>query len=115
MNKEAEDKLANAIIALHQEIKGMRNEFTQEITGLRKDMERHQAQTNRGLGEMRLSYMKLDESFNKYASSNDKIVRGHETRITRLEEKTPGGSYPPAGRAGAAREPAVKYKRKKKK
>ena len=107
MNKNEEDKLANAIIALHQEIKG-----------LRSDMEKHQAQTNLALGEMRTSYMKLDErvsklddsingmrsDFNKYAQRNDDRANNHETRITHLES-----------RPSIVSEPKAIYKTKKRK
>ena len=114
MSNEEENKLVNAIISLSQGIKGMRKEFTDEIKGLRQDMEKHQAKTNLALGEMRLSYIKLDESFNsmrsdfnKYARRNDDRTDNHETRIVRLEEKTSGSSY-------IASEPKVKYKTRKK-
>ena len=85
------------------------------------------------VGEMRLSYMKLNErinkldsnlnerikklddsfnglrsDFNKYAQRNDDRANNHETRLVRLEEKTSGNSY-------IAREPAGHYKRKKRK
>ncbi len=122
MNKNEEDKLANAIIALYQEIKGLRNEFTGEIKGLRHDMDKQLAKVNLGLNELRLSYMKLDESFkkmgqdfnkyaqdfNKYAQRNDERADGHETRIVRLEDKSFGGSY-------IAKEPKVKYTKRKRK
>ena len=89
MNKKEEDKLINAIIALHKEIKG-----------LRQDMDKQLAKVNLGLNELRLSYVKLDESFkkldesfNKYADSNNYLVNNHETRIIRLEEKNSSGSF----------------------
>ena len=97
MNKNEEDKLANAIITLHQEIKGMRS-----------DMEKHQMKTNLVLGELRLSYMKLDESFNRYAKSNAEILNNHETRIEGLEEKTSGSPY-------SVSESPAQYKKRKKK
>src|SRR5437016_6304574 len=103
MNKNEEDKIINAIIDLHQEIKGM----GKEIKDLRSDMDKRFAKINLTLGEMRLSYMKLDASFNKYALRNDERANNHETRIKRLEDKT-GSSY-------IARERTVKYKRAKKK
>lgn len=97
MSKYEEDKLANAIIALHQEIRGLRH-----------DVDKQLARVNLGLGELRLSYIKLDESFNKYAKLNTNIVKNHETRIVRLEGKSSGGSY-------IVREPTIEYKNKKKK
>ena len=123
MSKD-DDKLVNAIISLHQEIKG-----------LRKDMEKQQAKTNAGLGELRLSYMKLDErvkdaridlnklfngldrldyslnkldvSFNKYAEITIGITKKHEKRLVRLEDNTFGGSF--------VAEPRTAYKKVKRK
>ena len=88
------DRLVNAIIDLHQEIKGLRG-----------DMDKRLAKINLALGEMR-SYMKLDDSFNKYAMRNDERANNHETLITHHEDKT--------GTSDIAREPTVKYKRTKK-
>ena len=95
MSNKEEDKLENAIIALHKEMKGMRG-----------DMKTHQAKTNLAIGELRVSYMKLDESFNRYAELNEARLTSHETRITRLEDKTRGSSYSVSG-------PSAKYKIKK--
>jgi hypothetical protein len=88
----SEDKLVNAIIALHQEIKG-----------LRSDMDKHQAKTNMGLHEMRTSYMKLNDSFNHYAELNEARLNDHESRISHLENPSVVG------------EPPAVYKTKKKK
>ena len=93
MNKKEEDKLINAIIALPKEIKG-----------LRQDMHKQLAKVNLGLNELRLSYMKLDESFKKYADSNNDLVNNHETRIIRLEEKNSSGSF--------VAEPKTEYKKR---
>ncbi|MBI4946348.1 MAG: hypothetical protein HY840_08105 [Bacteroidetes bacterium] len=89
MNKEREDKLANAIITLHQAIK------------------KQGAKINLAIGELRLSYMKLDDSFNRYAASNNALLKNHETRLVRLEEKDHGSAY-------TVQEPEVKYKKRKK-
>ena len=108
MKEETEKMLVDAIINL-----GV------GIENLRKDMNGQLAKVNLGLNELRLSYMKLDErvaklddsinamrfDFNKYAESNNNIVKNHESRITHLEK---GSSY-------MAREPRVPYKKTKKK
>ncbi|MBI3500403.1 MAG: hypothetical protein HY063_01300 [Bacteroidetes bacterium] len=121
MNKESEDKLTNAIITLHQEIKGLRG-----------DMDKHQTKTNSELAklnlsvkELRLSVVHLDDrmsamedsfnamrsdmnglrsDFNKYAQRNDDRADDHETRITRLENSP-----------SIASEPRAVYKKIKKK
>ena len=127
MNKEEENKLSNAIITLHLEIKG-----------LRQDMDRQLGKVNLGLQEMRTSYMQLDERFNRmssdingmrsdingmrldlnekidglrsdlkgYAESNNALLHNHETRIVRLEE-TRGSSF--------VAEPKAEYRVKKNK
>lgn len=111
MNKESEDKLTNAIIALHEAI------------------EKQGVKMNLALSELRTSYMKLDErvaklddsvnamrsdlngkidslssSLNNYAKSNNAILNNHETRISRLEN-----------RPSIVSEPIAKYKTKKRK
>lgn len=136
MKEDAEKRLTDAIIdlgvgmkELRDEMKAMRkdmNQHQQETNHRLEKLEKHQTKTNLALGELRLSYMKMSDEvsclradlngkidglrsdFNKYASSNNKIVNGHETRIGRLEEKSRGNSY-------IARESASEYKRKKKK
>ena len=113
MNKHDENKLSDSIIALYKEIKGMRG-----------DMEKQLSKVNLVIGELRLSYMKLDErvekldknmnaaiktldeSFNRYAESNEARLNGHENRIKHLEEKTSDSSY--------LQEPAAKYRKRKK-
>lgn len=109
MNKNEENKLIDAIISLSQEIKGLRKEFMEQG----KNTEKQLAKINLTLGEMRLSYMKLNESFNKYAESNNSRVDGHEKRIIHLEDETFGGG---GKQTYMAKEPKVGYvKRKKKK
>ncbi|TAL61596.1 MAG: hypothetical protein EPN85_04440 [Bacteroidetes bacterium] len=107
MNKDKEDKLTDTLIDIGLTMNKLLNEV-KELRGDVQQIQKRQAQTNYALGEMRLSYMKLDKSFNKYAESNSSIVKHHEIRITHLEEKTPGGAY-------IASEPAVQYKKKKRK
>jgi len=104
MKEETEKMLIDAIINL-----GVNME------NLRKEMKEQLAKVNLTLGEMRLSYMQLDESFNamrsdfnKYAQRNDNRVDNHETRIIRLETKT-------SGSANMASEPKAEYKKRKKK
>ena len=117
MSKNHENELINAIIGLHQEIKGLRKEMHEQL-----------AKVNAGLIEMRTSYMKLDNSFkemrgdinkmdnsfNYYAESYDKILKGHEKRIIRLEDKTFGDSFVGAPRAGYKRIKKSSKKIKKK-
>ena|ERR1039458_5896541 len=123
MNNNEEDKLSNSIIELYNEIK------------------KQGAKTNLALGELRLSYMKLDESvnsmrhdinamrtdwngkidslnsgfsgmrydFNKYAQSNNALLKNHEARLVRLEEKDGRGA------ANMVSEPRAVYKKAKKK
>jgi len=121
MNKEEENKFSNSIISLYEEIKKQGENTGREL-----------AKINLALGEMRLSYMKTNEKldnlssevqlsnkkldnlsadFNKYASSNDALVKGHEKRIVRLEGTTFGGS----SQAYIAKEPVIPYKKRKKK
>ncbi len=120
MNKNEEDKIVNAIIGLHEEIQIVKRQGEKS--------EKQMAKINLAIGELRLSYIKLDEkvtkldqkvakldqkvtdlddSFNKYAKSNDAILKKHETRLARLEENASGGSY-------ITRESVVKYKGKRK-
>ena len=87
MNKE-EDKLVNAIITLQQ------------------TMVKELGKVNLSIKELRTSYMKLDESFNKYAQRNDDRAQNHQTRIVRLEQ-TRGSSF--------VAEPKTAYKKTKKK
>lgn len=61
MKEETEKMLTDAIINL-----GV------SIENLRMDMNNQLAKVNLGINELRLSYMKLDESFNMYAHRNDK-------------------------------------------
>jgi len=96
-----------------------------------ENLEKQQIKTNLALGEMRLSYMrldgkvskldgkvsKLDESvnglrsdFNKYAQRNDERANIHEKRIIRLEDNTFGKD---AQRISMAKEPNAEYKKKK--
>ena len=136
------EKLINAIIDLSQEIKGMRSDMNMQLNGLNnrvdklnkrvENLEKQQIKTNLALGEMRLSYMrldgkvskldgkvsKLDESvnglrsdFNKYAQRNDERANIHEKRIIRLEDNTFGKD---AQRISMAKEPNAIYKKKKK-
>jgi len=128
------EKLINAIIDLLQEIKGMRSDMNMQLNGLNnrvdklnkrvENLEKQQIKTNLALGEMRLSYMrldgkvsKLDESvnglrsdFNKYAQRNDERANIHEKRIIRLEDNTFGKD---AQRISMAKEPNAEYKKKK--
>jgi len=128
------EKLINAIIDLSQEIKGMRSDMNMQLNGLNnrvdklnkrvENLEKQQIKTNLALGEMRLSYMrldgkvsKLDESvnglrsdFNKYAQRNDERANIHEKRIIRLEDNTFGKD---AQRISMAKEPNAEYKKKK--
>lgn len=92
---------------LQKEMKGMRH--AQEETNKRlNSLEKHQEKTNLTLGEMRLSYMRLDESFNKYAQRNDDRTENHGTRLVRLEERNFGTPM-------TAKEPRAIYRKRKKK
>lgn len=100
MKEETEKMLVDAIINL-----GV------NIENLRKEMKTQLAKVNAGISEMRTSYMKLDErvetlneSFNRYAASNEARLNGHETRITRLENHS-----------SVVSEPRAVYKKTKKK
>ncbi|MHB8260401.1 MAG: hypothetical protein ACYDCN_16440 [Bacteroidia bacterium] len=118
------DKLINAVLALGLEMKAMRKDMNQqlgEMKAMHKDiteMRKEQHKTNQLLAEHSRSIITLADKFdglstdvnglrtdfNRYAESNNALVRSHETRIVRLEEKTPGSAY-------MAREPAVEYKK----
>lgn len=54
MHKDSEDKLTNAIIALHQEIKRQGENTRKEL-----------AKINLGLGELRVSVVNLDSRLKK--------------------------------------------------
>lgn len=111
MNKHEEDKLTNAIIALHQTIEKQGEETNRQLIKINpsiKELRLSVEQLDSRMFSMENSFDGLRTDFNKYAQRNDERVNIHETRIVRLEEKTSGGSY-------IAREPAVEYKRKKKK
>ena len=96
MKEETEKMLTDAIINL-----GV------SMENLRKEMKGQLAKVNAGIGELRTSYMKLDESFNKYAQRNDNRADNHEIRIGRLENKTSGSTF--------VAEPRSAYKKSKKK
>ena len=105
MNKDDENKLTDTLIYLGLTMNKLLNEV-KKLRGYVQQLQKQQAKTNYALGEMRLSYMTLDESFNKYAELNNRIVKNHETRIVHLEEKTPGSSY-------FAKDTEVKYGKRK--
>ena len=96
MKEETKKMLTNAIIS-----------FIVSMENLCKEMKEQLAKVNAGSGELRTSYMKLDESFNKYAHRNDERADNHETRIVHLENKTSGSSF--------VSESAAKYRIRKKK
>ena len=81
---------------LQDEMKGMRKDMNTRI----EKLEKQQAKTNMELGEMRLSYMKVDKRLeqtnNQLAEINTNLVdnmintekvNDHEKRITKLERK----------------------------
>ena len=124
-----DNKLLDAIIDLGVEMKGMRKDmshYQQETNKRLENLEKQQIKTNIALGEMRLSYMrldgkvsKLDENvnglrfdFNKYAPRNDERANGHEKRIIRLENTTFGKD---AQKISMVKEPNAEYKKKKNK
>src|ERR1035437_9582741 len=115
MNKNEENKLSDAIITLHLDIKK-----------LGETTEKQFAKVNLALGEMRLSYIKLDErvgklddsinsmrqdlnnyakEFSQYAQSNNALLKNHEARIVRLESRE--------GRDNMVSEPHAVYKKTK--
>ena len=124
-----DNKLLDAIIDLGVEMKGMRKDmshYQQETNKRLENLEKQQIKTNIALGEMRLSYMRLDgkvskldenvnglrSDFNKYAPRNDERANGHEKRIIRLENTTFGKD---AQKISMVKEPNAEYKKKKNK
>ena len=124
-----DNKLLDAIIDLGVEMKGMRKDMShhqQETNKRLENLEKQQIKTNIALGEMRLSYMRLDgkvskldenvnglrSDFNKYAPRNDERANGHEKRIIRLENTTFGKD---AQKISMVKEPNAEYKKKKNK
>jgi len=131
-----DNKLLDAIIdlgvgmkELRDEMKGMRKDmshYQQETNKRLENLEKQQIKTNIALGEMRLSYMRLDgkvskldenvnglrSDFNKYAPRNDERANGHEKRIIRLENTTFGKD---AQKISMVKEPNAEYKKKKNK
>ena len=124
-----DNKLLDAIIDLGVEMKGMRKDMShhqQETNKRLENLEKQQIKTNLALGEMRLSYMRLDgkvskldenvnglrSDFNKYAPRNDERANGHEKRIIRLENTTFGKD---AQKISMVKEPNAEYKKKKNK
>ncbi|MBI4947068.1 MAG: hypothetical protein HY840_11785 [Bacteroidetes bacterium] len=137
-----DNKLLDVIIDLAQEMKGMRKDMNTQLGDINtqlgelngrvdklekqfEKMEKQQAKTNLELGEMRLSYMKIDKrleetnielhglhsDFNKYAHANNLIISKHETRIIRLEDATFDNKDK---RISMVKEPKAEYKKKKK-
>ncbi len=136
MSKEEENRLVDVMIDLKEEMKGMRKDMNGQLTGLNgqltglnhrvgklehsfEKMERKQHKTNILLAEHSRSIITLAEKFdglhsdfNKYASSNNALLKGHEKRIVLLEDETLGGG----GKTYMVKEPVVQYgKRKKRK
>jgi len=131
-----DNKLLDAIIdlgvgmkELRDEMKGMRKDmshYQQETNKRLENLEKQQIKTNIALGEMRLSYMRLDgkvskldenvnglrSDFNKYAPRNDERANGHEKRIIRLENTTFGKD---AQKISMVKETNAEYKKKKNK
>jgi len=131
-----DNKLLDAVIdlgvgmkELRDEMKGMRKDmshYQQETNKRLENLEKQQIKTNIALGEMRLSYMRLDgkvskldenvnglrSDFNKYAPRNDERANGHEKRIIRLENTTFGKD---AQKISMVKEPNAEYKKKKNK
>lgn len=122
-----ENRLIDAIIDLgvgmkylREEMKGMRkdmNHHQQETNQRLEKLEKQQQKTNLAIGELRLTNMKLDESFkkldgsfNRYAASNDLMMNQHQKRILRLEDAI----LPESGKTYMLKEPETKYDKKKK-
>lgn len=104
MSKESDDKLTNAIITLHQEIKGLRGDMDKQLSKINLQLGEH----SRSIMALADKIDGLSSDFNRYAASNSALVQNHETRLERLEEKDMGSPY-------LVKEPAVKYRKSKKK
>ena len=83
------DKLINTIIALAQDIKGMRQDMHKQLTKVNLLLAEH----SRSIITLAEKFDGLSDDFNKYAQRNDERANKHETRIAHLEEKNFGSSY----------------------
>lgn len=75
-----------------------------DVNALRADVNTLRSDVN----HLRSDVDHMRSDFNKYATSNNNIVKNHETRIVHLEEKNTGSAY-------IASEPVSKYKKLPKK
>ena len=95
-----DNKLLDAVIdlgvgmkELRDEMKGMRKDmshYQQETNKRLENLEKQQIKTNLALGEMRLSYMRLDGKVSKLdekVSKLDEKVSNMDEKVSKLDEK----------------------------
>ena len=95
-----DNKLLDAIIdlgvgmkELRDEMKGMRKDmshYQQETNKRLENLEKQQIKTNLALGEMRLSYMRLDGKVSKLDEKVSNMDENVNARITKLDENING-------------------------
>ena len=88
-----DNKLLDAIIDLGVEMKGMRKDMShhqQETNKRLENLEKQQIKTNLALGEMRLSYMRLDGKVSKLDEKVSNMDEKVNARITKLDENING-------------------------
>ena len=95
-----DNKLLDAIIdlgvgmkELRDEMKGMRKDmshYQQETNKRLENLEKQQIKTNLALGEMRLSYMRLDGKVSKLDEKVSNMDEKVNARITKLDENVNG-------------------------
>ena len=95
-----DNKLLDAIIdlgvgmkELRDEMKGMRKDmshYQQETNKRLENLEKQQIKTNLALGEMRLSYMRLDGKVSKLDEKVSNMDEKVNARITKLDENING-------------------------
>ena len=95
-----DNKLLDAVIdlgvgmkELRDEMKGMRKDmshYQQETNKRLENLEKQQIKTNLALGEMRLSYMRLDGKVSKLDEKVSNMDEKVNARITKLDENVNG-------------------------
>ena len=99
-----EDQIMNAIIDLSQNLKKLEVRMDQKF-----------AKVNLAIGELRVSYMKLDESFKEATNASNALLKNHEKRILKLENHDTGNFVSEPRAEYSKIKSKIKSKSKKKK